>query len=193
MYVVTRDGVILIDTPWDTTQFQPLLDSIDKRHHQKVVMAFATHFHGDRTAGLAFYKQKGIKTYTTKLTDELSKMHGMKRAEYLMSKDTVFKVGQYRFQVLYPGQGHTKDNIVIWFEREKILYGGCLIKSFEDTNLGNLADANINEYATTLARVQRKCKSPRYIIPGHGSWSKTTSLSHTLEMAQLLKNQEKKQ
>src|ERR1043165_9711541 len=50
MYVVSNGGVILIDSPWDTTQFQPLLDSIKLRHNKNVTMCIATHFHDDRTA-----------------------------------------------------------------------------------------------------------------------------------------------
>ena len=48
MYVVTKEGVVMFDTPWDTTQFQPLLDSIEAKHHQPVIMAFATHWHSDK-------------------------------------------------------------------------------------------------------------------------------------------------
>jgi metallo-beta-lactamase class B len=73
MYLVTNDGVVLFDTPWDTTQFQPLLDSIKIRHDKKVVICIATHWHSDRTEGLEYYKKRGIRTYTTSLTDELSK------------------------------------------------------------------------------------------------------------------------
>ena len=123
MYLVTKNGVVLFDTPWDTTQFQPLLDSIQFKHKEIVVLCFATHWHSDKTAGLEYYRQQGIKTYTTVLTDELSKQNNKKRAEFLMSKDTVFHVGQYSFETYYPGQGHTADNIVIWFKKEKILYG----------------------------------------------------------------------
>ena len=87
-------------------------------------------FTEDRTAGLEFYRSKGIKTYTTKQTDELSKLRNEKRAEFLMYKDSIFAVGQYKFQTYYGGQGHSPDNIVIWFDKkEKILYGGCLVKS----------------------------------------------------------------
>ncbi len=110
MYVVTENGVVLFDTPWDTTQFQPLLDSIKFRHNKSVVMCLATHFHEDRTAGLEYYRERGIKTYTTTLTDSLCKERGEKRAEYLMDKDTVFKVGQYVFETYYGGQGHTPCN-----------------------------------------------------------------------------------
>jgi len=186
MYLVTNDGVVMFDTPWDTTQFQPLLDSIKDRHNKNVVLCIATHFHEDRTGGLQYYSRKGIKTYTTRQTDELSKKRGMKRAEILVEKDTVFNVGQYSFETFFPGPGHAPDNIVIWFEREKILYGGCLIKSAEDRDLGNLGDANVEHYARAVENVQAKCKNPQYIIPGHGSWINTSSLAHTLEMAQQL-------
>ncbi len=187
MYLLTSNGVIMFDSPWDTTQFQPLLDSIKVRHNKSVIMCIATHFHEDRTGGLEYYKQQGIKTYTTKQTDELSKKRSMKRAEFLIDKDTVFKIEQYSFQTFFPGQGHAPDNIVIWFEKERILYAGCLIKSVEDSNLGNLADANIKEYATTIKNVQEKCKRPKYIITGHDDWTSTKSLKHTLKMAKKLK------
>ena len=38
MYLVTTKGVALFDTPWDSTQFQPLLDSIKARHNRNVIM-----------------------------------------------------------------------------------------------------------------------------------------------------------
>jgi metallo-beta-lactamase class B len=183
MYLVTNKGVVLFDTPWDSTQFQPLLDSIKLKYNKSVVMCIATHFHEDRTAGLEYYKRQGIKTYTTKETDELSKQRGKKRAEFLIDQDTVFTVGQYSFQTHYPGQGHTADNIVIWFDKEKILYGGCLIKSTEADNLGNLEDANVKEYAATIENIKRKFKHPKYIIPGHQDWTSTKSLEHTLKLA----------
>ena len=187
MYLVTDKGVVLFDTPWDTTQFQPLLDSIKAKHNKNVVLCFATHFHEDRTGGLEYYRKQGIKTYTTVQTDEFSQKRGMKRAEFLLTKDTSFKVGSYTFETYYPGPGHAPDNIIVWFEKEKILYGGCLIKSVADTSLGNLGDANTKAYAATIKNVQRKCRNPKYIITGHNDYTSTKSLEHTLKMAQQLK------
>ncbi len=187
MYLVTSKGVVLFDTPWDTTQFQPLLDSIKQKHNKSAILCFATHFHDDKTAGLEYYRKKGVKTYTTVLTDELSKTNNKKRAEFLMTKDTVFSIGNYSFETFYPGQGHTPDNIIIWFNKEKILYGGCLIKSYTDEDLGNLGDANKTEYATTIKTVQMKCPQPKFVIVGHGDWSNIKSLDHTLMMAEELK------
>ena len=184
MYMITSKGVVLFDTPWDSTQFQPLLDSIKMRHNKNVVLCISTHFHDDRTAGLEYYKHKGIKTFTTVKTDELSKMRGNKRAEYLMYKDTVFNVGEHSFETYYGGQGHSPDNIIIWVPDEKILYGGCLVKSAEADDLGYLGDANVKEWSTTIKNIQQRFINPSYIIPGHSDWSSNKSLIHTLDLIQ---------
>ncbi|MFZ4056506.1 MAG: BlaB/IND/MUS family subclass B1 metallo-beta-lactamase [Ferruginibacter sp.] len=187
MYLVTNEGVVMFDTPWDTTQFQPLLDSIKFKHHKKVVLCFATHWHSDKTAGLEYYNQLGIKTYTTVLTDALSKKNDKKRAQFLMQKDTVFNIAQYSFETYFPGEGHTKDNIIIWFKNEKILYGGCLIKGADADDLGYLDDGNKKAYETTLKRVQKKCKDPKFIVIAHSDWRNIGSLKHSLKMAKALK------
>lgn len=187
MYLVTDTGVVLVDTPWDTTQFQPLLDSIKWKHNKNVIMCIATHWHSDRTEGLEYYKSKGIKTYTTLLTDELSKRNNKKRSEYLIKNDTVFNIGQSIFETYYPGQGHTTDNIVVWFKNENILYGGCLIKGVDAENLGYLGDANTNEYYTTLLRVKNKFPKPKFIIISHSDWNNLSSLNHSIELAKKLK------
>ncbi|MBS1653688.1 MAG: BlaB/IND/MUS family subclass B1 metallo-beta-lactamase [Bacteroidetes bacterium] len=184
MYLLTSKGAVVFDTPWDSTQFQPLLDSIRIKHKKETVLCIATHFHEDRTGGLDYFRNKGIKTYTTQRTDQLSLLHGEKRAAFLIHTDTSFTVGQYSFQTYYPGEGHTRDNIVIWFKKEKVLYGGCLIKSVADKDLGNLSDANVNTYAQTIRNVMQHCPDPLYIITGHNDWTNKRSLQHTLEMAE---------
>jgi metallo-beta-lactamase class B len=187
MYLLTDEGAVLFDTPWDTTQFQPLLDSIKLKHNKSVRICLATHWHSDRTEGLQYYKKQGIKTFTTTLTDKYSKENNKKRAEFLMTKDTIFTVGQYSFEVYYPGEGHTADNIIAWFGKEKILYGGCLIKGADAENLGYLGDANISEYETTLKKVQKKCSNPEFIIVSHHDWTDIGSLKRSIKLAKKLK------
>ncbi|MCD0469275.1 subclass B1 metallo-beta-lactamase [Flavobacterium sp. JAS] len=184
MYLVTDKGVVLFDAPWDTTQFQPLLDSIKARHHKEVVMCFATHSHEDRAGGLEFYGKKGIKTYTIKLTDQILEKNNEKRAQFVIPNDTTFTVGQHTFEVYYPGKGHAPDNIVVWFNKEKVLYGGCFIKSTEAKDLGYLGDADVKEWEKSIGKVQSKFKNPKYIITGHDDFKDLASLKYTLKMAQ---------
>ncbi|MBI3233385.1 MAG: subclass B1 metallo-beta-lactamase [Bacteroidetes bacterium] len=184
---------MLFDTPWDTAQFQPLLDSIMMRHQKNVIMCLATHSHEDRTGGLDYYKHQNIKTYTTKYTDQICQQTNQKRAENLIVNDTTFTIGQYTFQTYFAGAGHTPDNIVIWVDKEKILYGGCLIKSTEAIDLGNLNDAKPDEWFFTLERIKTKFGKPTYIIPGHQSWSSNKSIEHTQKLIKIyLKKNRKK-
>lgn len=182
LYVVSKQGVVLIDTPWDTTQFQPLLDSIWNMHRQKVTLCIATHSHEDRTGGLEFYKKQGIRTYTTAQTDAISREQHHKRAEFLMQHDTVFNVGGRSFETYYAGPGHTADNIVIWFPQDKVLHGGCLVKSTEATDLGYIGEADLAKWPNTIRNIQKKYGKIRFVIPGHGDWRSEKALRHTLKL-----------
>jgi metallo-beta-lactamase class B len=184
LYLITNKGVVLFDAPWDESQFQPLLDSIKAKHNKEVVMHFATHSHEDRAGGLGFYKQKGIKTYTIQFTDDILKKENKKRAKFVIPNDTTFTVGQHTFKVFYPGKGHASDNVVVWFDKEKVLYGGCFIKSTEATDLGYLGDSDVKEWAKSIKKVQTKFKNPKYIITGHDDWKDLNSLNHTLKLVQ---------
>ncbi|WP_289658421.1 subclass B1 metallo-beta-lactamase [Flavobacterium panacagri] len=179
LYLVTDKGVVLFDAPWDKTQFQPLLDSIKAKHNKDVIMLFATHSHEDRAGGFDFYKKKGIKTYSIKLTDDILKKSKEPRAKFIIPNDTTFTVGQYKFEVYYPGKGHAPDNIVVWFDKEKVLYGGCFVKSADAQDLGYLGDSDVKEWKKSISNVKTKFKNPKFIIPGHDDWKNIESLNHT--------------
>lgn len=189
LYLVTGKGIIMIDTPWDTTQLQPLLDSMQARHHQQPVMSISTHFHADRTAGLNWLRAHGVATWSSAYTKQLCIERNEEQAANVFTKDTTFTVGNYSFQAFYPGPGHTKDNIVVWFGKDKVLYGGCFVKSTEAKNLGNLNDADAKAWPASLRKVLKQFK-PNYVIPGHQGWENKRSLEHTLH---LLEEHAKKQ
>lgn len=182
MYLVTDSGAVMFDTPWDSTQFQPLLDSIWKRHGKKVVMSFSTHFHDDRTAGISFLRNQGVRTYTSYQTWQLCASNNIPQSTFVFMKDTTFSVGGYTFSTLYPGPGHAPDNIVVWFPSEHIVYGGCLVKSTENHDLGYIGDADLKAWPESIKKVIKQCPHPAYVIPGHFSWTNKNSLQHTLKL-----------
>lgn len=182
MYLVTNNGVVMIDTPWDTTQLRPLLDSIKTRHGKEVVLCISTHFHSDRTAGVNFLKSKGIRTWSSHRTYNLCRERGEEQPEFYFNNDTVFTIGQYRVETYYGGGGHTPDNIVIWFAHNKLLYGGCLVKSTESPDLGNMGDARPDEWPQTIKNILKRFPKPGIVIPGHLGWKNSQSLQHTQKM-----------
>jgi glyoxylase-like metal-dependent hydrolase (beta-lactamase superfamily II) len=109
---------------------------------------------------------------------------GEKEAEFTFLRDTTFTVGGVIFQTYYPGEGHTKDNIVIWFPKAKVLYGGCFVKSVESGGLGNLSDADVEAWPRSMRHVMKKFRKPRYVIPGHQWWGDTGALRYTLQLLQ---------
>src|SRR6185312_14054331 len=131
---------------------------------KRLLCVFQLIFIKTGTGGLKYYRSKGIKTYTTKKTDSLANIHHDNRARFLLNGDTTFNVGDYTFQIYYAGPGHTIDNVEVLFPREKILYGGCFIKSVEDKNLGNLDDADVKEWGNSIKNLQEKFPDPEYVI-----------------------------
>lgn len=183
MYVLTTSGAVLLDTPWDTTQTQPLIDLIAERHHMTVALAIATHSHADRTGGFDQLKRRGIPTYASAQTRDRCIETNEPLPQHVFLRDTSLTIGGLRMDWHYPGPGHTSDNIVVWLPGERILYGGCLVKSVEAGGLGNISDADLAAWPSTMESLLRDYPQVRWVIPGHQAWVPgTKALKHTLKL-----------
>lgn len=182
MIIQTSDGLVMIDTPWDTTQFQPLLDSFQLRLHQSVKLVIATHSHSDRTAGLTYYNSLGISTYTSLGTYIISMDRGEPLAKQYFIKDTCFVLGATRIETFYPGAGHTPDNQLIYLPQRSVLYGGCFIKSEEATNIGNKDDANLGMWPIALRYTKKTFRQAKIVVPGHQKIGNKKAIRHTLKL-----------
>ncbi len=137
MYIVTDSGAVMIDMPWDTTQVLPLLDSIRNRHGKELFWTISTHFHEDRTGAIDIFKRLGILTYSSKLTRQLCKEKGEIHRPILYLMTTLLSLRMsIAWKRITRAEGHTKDNIVIWLPKGKVLYGGCFVKSAENNRPG---------------------------------------------------------
>ena len=183
LYVLTEAGAVILDTPWDTTQCAPLLDSIFKKHGKKTIMSISTHWHEDRSGGIDIFKKRGVKTYSSLQTQLLCAEMGKPQAEFVFTKDTIFELGSLAFRTFYPGEGHAEDNQVVLFDKQKIVYGGCFIKSTESRNLGYVDDGDVAEWTRSILSLEKMIKKtmrrPKYVIPGHQSWKNKRSIRHT--------------
>lgn len=84
-------------------------------------------------------------------------------------------------QIIFPGEGHSTDNLAIFIPSKKLLFGGCLIKSLEQDNLGNLSDGNPQEYRASLERLRNyfQSRDEILILPGHGAAGSWDLIDHT--------------
>jgi glyoxylase-like metal-dependent hydrolase (beta-lactamase superfamily II) len=183
LLAVTPKGVVLINTPWGEEQTQQLVDSVKKRFNKKIIFCVGTHFHDDCVAGFNVLKKQGAKTYTSQHTYTLAKKENNELPQYTFTGDTTFTVGGITLQAYFPGAGHTKDNIVVWLPHDKILFGGCLVKSLETDSKGFTGDADLKQWPASIKTVQKRFKNAHYVIPGHQGWQGgLNQLSHTLHI-----------
>ncbi|WP_353145906.1 IND family subclass B1 metallo-beta-lactamase [Chryseobacterium sp.] len=182
VYLITKKGVVLFDVPWQKTEYQSLMDTIKKRHNLPVIAVFATHSHDDRAGDLSFYNSKGIKTYATAKTNEFLKKDGKATSTEIIKTGTPYRIGGEEFIVDFLGEGHTADNVVVWFPKYKVLDGGCLVKSRTATDLGYTGEANVAQWPQTMAKLKAKYGQAALIIPGHDEWKGGGHVERTEEL-----------
>ncbi|MDA7027815.1 subclass B1 metallo-beta-lactamase [Bacillus sp. CLL-7-23] len=183
LVVSTSQGVVLIDTAWGNDQkTEELLKMIKKHLQKKVVLAFITHAHDDSISGIRALLKQGIDVRSTKLTAKLAKAYGYPSPKPTLDVNPIMKVGDIVIEAFYPGEGHSQDNITVWLPKSKLLFGGCLIKSLGASDLGNLSDANVEQWDDSVKKVIEKYPHVKTVVPGHGNWGDKSLLFHTIDL-----------
>lgn len=171
----------LFDTPMDETQTAQLLDWIEDSLKIKLEGVIANHFHEDCVGGLAEAHSRGIPSYGTRLTQKLARADSVNVPQKTLRKKHILKLEDRKIICYYPGPAHTKDNIVTWFPAEKMLFGGCMLKSLK-SGKGNLADAVIAQWSQTIRKVKETFPEIQIAVPGHGAYGNIELLDYTIEM-----------
>ena len=176
-------GAILIDTGWTPQQTGKILDWIENDLHKRIVCVVVTHSHDDRMGGIAEALRRHLLTVSSRRTALLAKAAGLPVPVKTFDEKLDLQIGaEILVQLEYPGAGHTTDNIVAWLPRQKILFGGCLVKAAKDKSLGYIKDADPGEWPKTIARVENEFPDAEVVIPGHGDIGGRDVLSHTIEL-----------
>lgn len=182
MYLVTNKGIILFDVPWQKSQYQELNDMLQEKYNLPVIAVFATHSHDDRAGDLSFYNDLNIPTYATSLTNSKLKKEGKATSKFEIELGKTYKFGTEKFVVEYFGEGHTSDNVVVWFPKYKVLNGGCLIKGADAVNLGYIGEANVAEWPKTVQKLVAKHPKIKQVIPGHDNWKAIGHIENTFKL-----------
>ncbi len=181
LVVVFNQDAYIIDTPWLEADTVTLVNWIQQKGFQ-LKASIATHFHDDRASGIQYLNSLGVKTVASELTNQLLNKN-QKATAKLGFKGKHFELADGKIQAFFPGPGHTMDNIVVFIKPEKLLVGGCLIRSAAARGMGYSADGSVKDWADSVTRVIHQFADIDRVIPGHGQMGDQALLTHTIQLA----------
>ena len=181
MVVRNSNEVVVFDTPTNNKSADELIKFIKQKLHCKINAVIPTHFHDDCLGGLESFHQSKIPSFGNFSTIEFAKASNAVTPQNSFNDSLKLNIGNTYAIVKYFGQGHTKDNVVGFFPKENILFGGCLIKELDATK-GYLGDANVEEWANTVEKIKQQYPHVKMVIPGHGEVGGKDLLDYTIKL-----------
>ena len=191
-FVVTPEGVVVIDALGSPPLARRLLAEIGRITPKPVRYVIATHYHADHIYGLQVFKQAGatilahvgareyLASDTARLrlaasrqelfpwVDENTRLVEPDRWLGVPDPkaDTVLELGGVRFLVRPVGPAHTPEDVVVYLPDRGVLYGGDLLFRGRIPFVGQ---ADSRAWIEALDRLL--ALKPRVLVPGHGAAS----------------------
>ena len=188
-FVVTRDGVLVFDTLGTPVLAKNMITAIAKITKQPIKRVIISHFHADHIYGMQTFKAIGAELWAHSdgqiyLASELAQERLQQRREVLeqwidentktipadkwLSGDTSFEMGGLHFKLSHVGPAHSPEDMALFVEEDGVLFSGDLVFKGRVPYVGN-ADSRL--WLKALDKLIEF--NPKYMIPGHGSYSST--------------------
>lgn len=183
LIVRNEKNVVILDTPTSDFASVELINFIEEYLKCTVKGIVPTHFHKDCIGGLKTFEYEEIRIFISSKTVELIKKEdSVSVFKFIAFEDSLaIRVGAENLILKYPGPGHTSDNIVAYYAKDKILFGGCLIKEL-GAYKGYLGDAEIGAWSNSVRKVKSLFPEAKIIVPGHGKWGDKSLLDYTITL-----------
>ena len=185
-FVVTAEGVVVIDALASPRQGEQLLQAIRGVTDQPVRWLVLTHHHPDHHFGAVVLRKAGARVIAhpdrRTLAAEggedaliadwvrvvgLDAMRGFEFADTpdrpVTGTDTL-RLGGRTIVISHPGAGHSAGDLIVWLPQERVLFAGDLL--VED-GVSMVVDGNSEELLRVLGAVDSL--GARVAVPGHGA------------------------
>jgi len=191
-FVVTSEGVVVIDALASPQQGQQLVNAIRRVTQAPITWLVLTHHHPDHHFGAIVFRRLGAKVIAHPdrrvLASEagedaliadwvrvvgLDAMRGFEFADTpdrpVTGVDTL-RLGERTIIISHPAAAHTAGDLMVWLPRERVLFAGDLL--VED-GVTMVVDGSSGELLKALAAIDSL--HPRVIVPGHGAIPRESS------------------
>ena len=185
----TEAALLVIDSGYEKTA-EAVSKKIAAFSPKPIKYLVNTHYHGDHTGGNEVVGKDAVIIMHPNCKDSLTRSLETKETmkDYISKVKPwelgkVIKLGEETVRLIHFGPGHTAGDIVVIFEKSKVLHTGDLFFNGMPPYIDVKDGANTGHWIRTIEAL---CKRyPDYkIIPGHG---KVTNAEVYLEMADYLK------
>jgi metallo-beta-lactamase class B len=172
----------LFDTPITDSLTKILVTWLNDSMKLKIVGFVPNHWHNDCMGGLGYLKSQGIESYANQMTIDIAKSKNLPVPDHGFKDSLDLMLGDKMIKCYYFGAAHSLDNVVVWIPSEQILFAGCMIKSINSKDLGNMVDGDLSSYHNTINKLMNKFQTVKFVIPGHGPFGGFGLIKHTGEL-----------
>lgn len=182
LIVISNGKAMMVDTPMNNEKTAEISEFLKNKWNVKVEALIVGHFHDDCLGGIEYLHAHNVKSYASNKTIEKCKSLALPVPQVGFEKFLSLDFDGIKIECYYPGGGHTEDNIVVYLPNEKILFGGCLVKSERSRGLGNTRDAVVEDWDKTIEQVKKQFPKMSVVVPGHGAIGDHQLLDHTIQL-----------
>jgi len=195
-FVVTPEGVVVIDALGSPELARRLLAEIAKVTNKRIHTVVLTHYHADHIYGLQVFKDLGARILahgaareyltsdTARLRLESSRQElwpwvdektRLVPADEWLTGPKVLTVGGVRFDIQPVGPSHTAEDLVVYLPQQKVLFAGDLVFRNRIPFVGQADSRHWIEAMQSLLKFET-----RWVVPGHGPISNDAKADITL-------------
>lgn len=184
-FVVTRDGVVVIDALGTPALGQALVNAIRKITDKPIRTVIVTHYHADHFYGLQAFKQAGAQVWAhAAARDYLEGAEGAARLtrrrldlapwvdattrlvapDIWLDGNTAYKLGGTNFEIVHLGPAHSPEDVIVIVREAGVIFTGDIIFAGRIPFVGEADSKSWLQTFSTLLKLR-----PKIMVTGHGA------------------------